>query len=438
MPVSVLYNNIEFKNGINPIDVLNIIKRDVSWGTWDESLTALDMLKISDKYRRFEPNIPTQAAVPEEKKFNLLLEDEQFNLDSEGIDHFVATLAGDILLNPKINKITVDDISFNDDRYYDFFKGPNVGVHGVYKMLAKTINTVNRPILAFTVKPRMGLEIEEYKKIYKAAQAGGIDIIEDDERLIDPKYCPFNKRVQLMGNMQKTGNTMYSANITGPLDKMIERLTNAYNAGLRFVKIDVMVTGFDALKSIADYIRANMNSEVAITCYPDAVGMYRNLSRKLVLKLSRLCGADIIYAGSPYWSRIEGSPNPNVQYKKNIHDISDKYKLYQVLRTNENIFKNIKCSLPTVSNDCNLSHAELVQKIFMRDFYNFFEYGLFVGGGISAFPAKLKDTVIEWIKCLEFTAKADPKSLEHYGYKYLDAMDEKCLTPFKLKEEIIG
>ena len=442
MSISVVYSNftLDEANVENGSGILNTIKKDISWGTKEDKLLALSHLEKKNKWRHLEyqPEIPSQEAAVNYKGFKMKFRDEQFNFESEGVDHFIGTIAGDILKVRGIESITVEDFEFDGEIYRNFFRGPNIGVENIYKMLNKTVGKVNRPILAFSVKPRMGLTIDEYEVIYREAMKGGVDIIEDDERLIDPMYCPFEKRVELMARLQNEGNTKFSVNITGPTEKMLMRLEKAYSLGIRIVKIDVLVTGFDSLKSISDYIRDKMKGEVAITCYPDAVGSYRNLSRQFILKMARLCGVDIVYAGGPYWARLDGTTDFEKRKENNASDLLKKYNLYQVLLSEIRGFENLKSTLPTMSNDCDISYAELVQKIFLRDHEGFYQYGLFIGGGMSAFPAKLSEAIEEWLRCLVYTAGANPNDLENYKYKHRTKMEKTGLKMVNLKEEILG
>ncbi|GAG78011.1 unnamed protein product, partial [marine sediment metagenome] len=207
--------------------------------------------------------------------------------------------------------------------------------------LSITLNGINRPILAYTVKPRMGLTITDFGKLYTEAAKAKIDIVEDDERLIDPSYCRFENRVETLMELQESYDSIYSANITGSLENARKRLDFAAEKGIQMVKLDVLVSGFETLRQIALHIRDNYDSKIAITVYPDAYHAYRKLSRKFILKMARLCGADIIYAGSPNWARYEQEDI------KMMDSLAPVFSMHQTLSKDFERAKFIKKSLPT-------------------------------------------------------------------------------------------
>ena len=199
------------------------------------------------------------------------------------------------MLNPGIKQITVADFDFIDESLYKHFPGPNVGIDGIYNcLLRKTLNDVKRPVLAFSIKPRFGMDVKDLCKLYTSAAKSGIDIIEEDERLVDPKGCSFIDRVKAISKIQKDFSTIYSVNVTGDSKTALEKLEFCAEKGIRMVKVDVLVCGFETLRKVATKIRDDYCSSIAITVYPDAYRAFRKLSRNFILKLSRLCGADII------------------------------------------------------------------------------------------------------------------------------------------------
>jgi ribulose 1,5-bisphosphate carboxylase large subunit-like protein len=447
MSVIITYDNFTLKDqedirkrmpnfaGDVPIEVLRGFARDVSWGTYTDELIAIDNTIAGwEKVKDFQPRIDPEYLAADKKQFTLTFRDEVFNFSSEGVDHFIATIAGDVLTYSYFKSIQVADFTFDSDSHRSFFAGPNIGVDKLYNEFLKgTIGSDTRPILAFSIKPRMGLDINMYEKICMEVSKGEIDLIEDDERLIDPAYCPFKERVNVMARLQSKCKSRFSANITGPIDKMIERINYAHSKGIKFVKIDVLVTGFDSLRKISEYIRTELNSEVAITCYPDAIGMYRNLSRKFILKLARLCGADIIYTGTPQWSRMDDEFSKG-QYEINVKDLQNKLDNHLLLLNNIQGF-DIKDSLPTISNGCDISNAELIQFIYRKAF-NHYKFAFFVGGGISGFPTTLEKTTREWMSCIKYTASRSLKEYNNYNYKYLTEMHEAGINIFEIKKEM--
>ncbi|NMB51888.1 MAG: hypothetical protein GX999_06150 [Bacteroidales bacterium] len=422
MAIYVKYKNLIPKNSkatdntASIVDIKTQLVNDVCWGSGVSDFLAVKKLLQEDSWEEYRPKIkPITEDDP--GSFELKFCDDFFNFETEGINHFIGTIAGDILLNSKIERIDVDDFHIDHEKL-KYFPGPNYGIDGVYKLFNINNQELNRPLLAYSIKPRMGYTIDQFKAIFSEAAKGGVDIIEDDERLIDPIYCPFCERVIEAEKLKKKyPKTYYSVNITGPLDKMRERVKFAYDHNIKFVKIDVLVTGFDALLEITKLIR-NEKYDIRITVYPDAIGKYRNLSRHFVCKMARLCGADIIYAGSPSWSR-------DIIYSNSlIYECEKVHLRHEKLKCSIDDMVGIKPTLATMTNDISAQSAELITLIFNRCFSDT-QFAFFIGHGISASRESIKDTVQDIIKRISAAAKApnDDYNIEAVKQDFRDSED---------------
>ncbi len=437
MSIKVTYENLQIDNDYIDAKVTESLVRDISWGTYTEDLKSIAKKHPNyiEKVKLYEPKIEPRFNAVTEGKFALTFKDEMFDLDSEGIDHFIATIAGDVLAYRGIKKIQVKDFEFDEQIYSNFFSGPKYGIAELYNnFFKKTLKGVERPILAFSVKPRLGLNENEYGLIYEMAAKGGVDLIEDDERLIDPIYCRFESRAKVMASIQSKYNSKFSINITGPIDKMKNRIDFVAALGLNFVKVDVLVTGFDSLREVSRYIQEK-TYDIAITCYPDISNSYRNLSKEFIIKMARLCGADIIYTSTPNWSRV-GTDFDETEYYKNLQNIERKLESHKILL--EPIgSSSIKTSLPTISNGCNISHAELIQSVYKKIFNISDKYAFFVGGGISDYPkGDIERAIKEWIACMEYTAKKDLNDYKNYNYSDREALEDNNIRLFNLEKEL--
>jgi ribulose 1,5-bisphosphate carboxylase large subunit-like protein len=146
--------------------------RDASWGTHVQVLEAAKRTCGAEAYARWSNTEPTITNVPtgrsDDPTFYLSFPNDNFNFNAESVDHFVGVVAGDILLNPNLEKIEVSSFEFTDASLYEAFPGPNVGIDGLYNDLLKgTLGETERPILAFTVKPRLGMSVNEVVKIFE-------------------------------------------------------------------------------------------------------------------------------------------------------------------------------------------------------------------------------------------------------------------------------
>lgn len=435
MPIRVKYTNFKPTDTGKALRLLDEIRRDASWGTVPQALTAVERSLKANTKTQWDRLCPVleydHTSTPEE--FNLIYADEQFDLESEGVDHFVSTIAGNILNHADLNDpngIRVDDIEFVDSDLFAHFPGPALGIDGVYSsIVGKTLDPTKRPLVAFTVKPRCGLSVEEYKGIFESASSAGIDIIEDDQRLLDPTYCRFEDRVRVIGALQKEmDRSRYSVNVTGPSSDAIDRVIKAHECGIRIVKFDVLVGGFESLRQVRKYIGDKLGGSVAITVFPDATKVYRNLSVRAVLKLARLCGGDIIYGASPKWSRFEGNQAAD------IHGEIRRVRLVQsALHDQSGVFAKVKKSLPTLTNDQHPIRAELITALF-RKFLNSSgqpcDWAFFVGGGISGFPGTIEEAVEWWLGALENAYTSDLNNYVDYSQKRGKVWAERYYSEF--------
>jgi ribulose 1,5-bisphosphate carboxylase large subunit-like protein len=430
MSVKVVYKDFEVteksdeKKELICRDVKELMCRDASWGTFVPELQAAKATCGAESYRKWKATEPKIENLEDQRysdsKFCLNFPKENFNFESESVDHFVGVIAGDIVLNPSIKSIEVWDFEFLDDSIYQSFPGPNIGVDKLYDdFLVGTLKDVKRPILAFTLKPRFGMSVLDIVKLYKSAAKAGIDIVEDDERLVDPECCPFEKRIKAVSEVQRDVKTVYSANITGDSETALKKLEFCAENNIRMVKVDALVCGFETLRKVAKKIRDEHNSSMTITVYPDAYRAYRRLSRRFILKLSRLCGADIIYGGSPTWARYEkecGLPQETTEPVYQMH--------LELMKSIENA-PQIKPTLATITNDQHPCWSEYLTAYFRKHKNGHYKYAFFVGGGISSFPEDIENAARIWVDCLKHAATHDLGNYKRFDFsKYTNGFKE--------------
>lgn len=446
-------------------DIVMQIRKDISCGTYSDDLLAVEKTIGNHNWQNYLPSIQlTQIDGTMLYWLILTIHKDQFNLKEEGINHFLGTIAGNIITNSKIQDIIVDDIEFEDtdfncetDSPDFFFPGPYFGIESLKKEFSKTLTTP-RPLLAFSIKPRIGLNPDEYYKVIKQAALSNIDIIEDDERLVSPSYCTFSNRVIQINRVinEIKPNTKFSINITfSPFD-IDERFEEAYKAGIRMFKLDVIVAGFDTLLHLRKLINKKINKggePCIITVFPDVYGSkYRCISRKLLLKLSRLCGADIIYAGNPFPSRMgslslfENFEQDIVNWEsKKVGWINKLIDIHSVLiNTLKICTKNINTSLPTITHDVDPNWVEIITYLLKIEIGNSMNFAFFVGGGISqsGYNMDIKASCNIWLNVLKYAGDYDLGNLQSIDInklqfyrdydlnyqKYLDNMNIKMIA----------
>lgn len=434
--VEVTYTNFKVKEGVDAGDIKKLMCRDASWGTHIDILHAAQKTCGETSHKKWQSTEPLitncDSGRADDARFCLTFPKDNFDFETESIDHFISVVAGDIVLNPSVDSIEVHDFNFIDQALYVCFPGPNVGISRLYsEFMDSTLSGDRRPLVAFTVKPRFGMSASEIGKVYAEAAESEIDIVEDDERLIDPVSCRFSDRVKVVSRIQKDYKTIYSVNITSDSEDALRKLDFCADHGIRMVKLDVLVSGFETLRKVAQRIKERYQSNIAITVYPDAYGAYRRLSRDFILKMSRLCGADIIYAGSPNWARYE---KEHGTLKETIEPIYQRHLLLAEAFAGGD---HIKSTLPTITNDQHLSRSELITTYFRKHKKGHYEYAFFVGGGISGFPADIRTSVREWMQCIEHASSEKLEGYVPYDLsKYEKELERNGWFPLDIAEAL--
>ncbi len=103
--------------------------------------------------------------------------------------------------------------------------GPAFGVAG----LRELCGGFGRPLAATALKP-LGLSAGELARRAATCALAGIDLIKDDHGIGDQDWSPFRERVLRVSewvaraNRRSGGSTLYVPNLTGPVDRLGERL----------------------------------------------------------------------------------------------------------------------------------------------------------------------------------------------------------------------
>lgn len=174
------------------------------------------------------------------------------------------------------------------------FRGPAFGVDG----LRRLCGVERRPLTATALKP-LGLSARELARRAAECALGGIDLVKDDHGLADQSWAPFRERVLLVhdqverANRVGGGSTLYAPNLTGPVDRIGERVELLAELGVRAALVAPALIGVDLMRSLAE------SSGVALIAHPafagSLVGAEQGLAPELLFgDLWRLAGADAV------------------------------------------------------------------------------------------------------------------------------------------------
>lgn len=181
------------------------------------------------------------------------------------------------------------------------FPGPRFGGEGIRILL----DVPWRPLLGTALKP-VGYPAEMLADYAYQFALGGLDVIKDDHGLTDQPYAPFKERARecaravQKANEKSGGCSIYIPNISGPIDRVIDKAIYAQEVGAGGVELCPGLVGFDMIRILAADDRVGL----PIFAHPSMLGTYvidpsRGLSYEFLYgQLMRLAGVDgMILAG---------------------------------------------------------------------------------------------------------------------------------------------
>ncbi len=223
---------------------------------------------------------------------------------------------GSLLSNVRVERVELPD------SLLAAYRGPRFGSAGFRQIL----RVWDRPLLCTAIKP-MGLSPADLAEMAYRCALGGIDIIKDDHAITDLTFCPFEERVARVAEAVDRANRqtglccVYAANITGPADQIVERARFAKQAGAAALLISPALTGFDAMRLVADDDRIAL----PILSHPAHTGHYvvsptHGFSYYLFYgQMQRLAGADAsIYVN--YGGRFRVTPEECLAVARGCRD----------------------------------------------------------------------------------------------------------------------
>ena len=205
---------------------------------------------------------------------------------------------------PILEFVYYDRVAFTDfelpEKMLRRFPGPKFGIKGTRKLLGLSSNA---PVIGTIMKPCAGLTDREVaKKIYEAA-VGGVRFIKDDEKMLSPKYCPFERKIKrvvdaLARAADETGhNCLYAPQICAGPATIRDTVLRAIELGATGVMFNALVTGLPVLAMLA------ADKDVSVPIYVHSGGRTglstgpRRVDDVVIAKLVRLCGGDYFQIG---------------------------------------------------------------------------------------------------------------------------------------------
>ncbi len=304
-------------------DAAGKLAEEESTGTWTEVPTEK---KIHEFLGAKVIDIDKQ-----EKIATVAFPNEEFSNFDEigGIPAILSVIAGNLFGLEAIRNVRLIDVFFPKEIVRGF-KGPKFGIQGIRNYSGYK----NQPFVGGTVKPKIGLKPQDYGDFVYEIGMAGLTSGKDDETLISQKFCPLEERVikiaeKLDQVKEETGRTvLYSVNVTTRADKILEVADLALENGANMLMVDVIVTGFSAVRALAE----DPGVKVPIHCHRAMHAAFTRNSKhgihmKVISKLVRLAGGDLLHIGTFGIGKMHAPPIENIECQKalteDMHGLKD-------------------------------------------------------------------------------------------------------------------
>jgi len=180
------------------------------------------------------------------------------------------------------------------------FPGPKFGIQRSREFIGLA---GDQPLMGTIIKPCCGLTVEEAaEKVYEAA-LGGCVLMKDDEKMMNPAYCPLEPKVKaiaekLRAAAEVTGKrVIYCPHLPVRADKLLATARQVVEWGASGIMFNVVLaSNISAMQIVAESdldvpIYAHCGGLAALTTGP------RRIDARVIAKLTRLCGGDYFQIG---------------------------------------------------------------------------------------------------------------------------------------------
>lgn len=264
-----------------------------SIGTWDPGLTTM-----TSEVRQYGARV---FFVDKEKKLVKVAYPSAL-FEAGNLPQLLSSVVGNVYGLKEVKKLRFVDLEMPEG-FTRSFKGPQLGMDGVRKMT----DIHDRPVLGTIVKPKLGLNADDWAKAAYNAWKGGIDFVKDDENLASMSFNNFYDRARKVMEAKKkaereTGEKkLYFCNVSAPVTEMKKRADFVCDEmGNNYVMIDVLTVGWSAVQEMRDHLDGR---GIGIHAHRAMHGAFSRLEEHgidmlPVSKWIRMAGADTLHAGT--------------------------------------------------------------------------------------------------------------------------------------------
>ena len=271
-------------------EAANAVAAEQSTGTWTGITTLHDVEfnRCSGKVIDITGNMIT-VAFPE----------IDFDIEVGGIPQILSIISGNLFGLEALHKVRLEDVDFPPSMLKKF-KGPKFGADGIRKL----VDRPEKPLVGTIVKPKIGLSAKDTAKYVYEGGTGGLTNSKDDETLVDQSFCPLETRTKLIAEkldiLREEGHKMiHSINVSTGGHKIIDLARDAQSWGATILMIDVITTGFEAVKAVAEDPKIKIPIHIHRTMHGAMTrDPLHGISMLPFTKLIRMCGGDATHVGT--------------------------------------------------------------------------------------------------------------------------------------------
>ena len=234
-----------------------------------------------------------------------------------GITQLLNVLWGNVSLFPGV-RITGLQLP---DSYLAGFRGPRFGIDGLRALLKAPAG----PLICTAVKP-MGTSPQRLGEMAATIARAGFHIIKDDHGLADQPWARWKERTRIIAEYvnqarEEAGTqSLYMPSLNVPADRILDAAHEAKEAGAGALLVLPGVSGFDAMRMLAD----DHSLGLPIMAHPSFLGSNvvnpdQGIDHGILFgTLMRVAGADISIFPN-YGGRFSFSPAECAQIKDLCH-----------------------------------------------------------------------------------------------------------------------
>lgn len=302
------------------------VRRDALVGTYGDYSEALfgaggagelaRLGNIAEAAARIKPEFTAFDLDAGTLPFRLELQAKWFREPRIGFQHLIHVLCGDIFSRAVADiraAVEVKSVALGrlGDAFLEHYRARSHDIKQIRTLFkldqtpllfAEGDEPRSLPLLAFSIKPRNGLDQQQFKRIAEGVLKAGFNIVEADVRNVDFMDASWRATfLEIAATSVKitTHVARFSLNLSGPADLAIEyakEFKELHPPGTPWVvKVDGGLDGISTIQALRSHFETE---QPVITCYPILGDMLaRRIGAETFYEMLTISGADIVYPG---------------------------------------------------------------------------------------------------------------------------------------------